>query len=171
MTDISSTEYITVNKQGVFVGDETDKKYRGKTIGYIRDINKVFADIQSKKPEVQELHCGAFEAKGTYAQPGNPSGKFGPSVWCRVKLSDGRLGPWVFLYSYGSASECASYCAINCVNNVNSSSAMCSAVLNLSETGKIKSDLKQVLQEADLSKYVGKKIELNGYVVTVQKQR
>ena len=34
------------------------------------------------------------------------------------------------------------------------------------------SELKHVLQKIDLSKYVGKKlVELNGYVITVQKQK
>ena len=135
MTDIPNTEYITINKDGVFVGGKPATIYRGENIKFIHDIKANFVAMQKQNPEVQELYAGAFETKGEYAKPGIPSGKFGPYAWYRAKLSDGRLGPWVFSHTNIPACDCAKYCAYNCGNYVRLST-MRSAVLNILQKQK-----------------------------------
>lgn len=131
MTDIPNTEYITVNKDGVFVGSKPATTFNGRKICHLDCLKADFAETQKQNSEIQELHVGAFLTKGTFfAESGKPSGTLGASAWCRVKLYDGRLGPWVFSYTYGAASECASYCACGCGFNVRFRSDMRSAVLN-----------------------------------------
>ena len=112
MTDMPNTEYITINKDGVFVGGKPATKYRGEKIQMLNQVKTYFSYLQMESPEVQEIHVGAFEAGGIYANPGNPSKVLGPNVWCRIKLFDGRLSPWIFDSAINSASDCASYCAL-----------------------------------------------------------
>lgn len=167
MTDIPNTEYITIDKDGIFVGGKRATTYRGESIPYIYDIKRYFARIQRQNPEIQELHVGAFETKGQCAKPGNPSSAFGPNAWCRVKLFDGRMGSWVFDCTYSSASSCAYNCACLCGIFSPDNSGLRSGLLNFVK----EPDLKTALKKVDLSKFVGKTIELNGYVITIQKQR
>ena len=129
MSEIPNTKYITINKDGVFVVDKPATCYRGKQIIAMDDIKENFVAIQKQNPNVQELHVGAFETEGKYSKPSTPSGKFGRNAWCRVKLFDGRLGPWVFHYTYSSASGCARFCAYNCGHDVRYDSGMRSALL------------------------------------------
>ena len=175
MSEIPNTEYITINKDGVFVGSKHATRYRGSLICNVCSIKENFRNIQHQNPEIQELHVGAFETKGEHAQPGNPSGKFGSNAWCRVKLFNGRIGAWVFDHTYSSASACAGRCAYYCGYHVRPYSAMRSGLLNFTKAEPKRdvpvSDLKQALEKGDLSNLVGKKVELNGYIVTVQKQR
>jgi len=133
MSDIPNTEYITINKDGIFVGGKPATHYHGVEILFIDETKILFAKIQKKHPEISELHVGAFETSGAYAKPGNPSGKFGPNSWCRVKLQDGRLGPWVFAGTFILASDCASYCASDCGYYVYSYSGMRSALLGFAK--------------------------------------
>ena len=119
MSEIPNTKYITINKDGLFVVDKPATCYRGKQIIAMDDIKENFVAIQKQNPN----------AEGKYSKPSTPSGKFGRNAWCRVKLFDGRLGPWVFHYTYSSASECAGHCAANCGYSVRSYSGMRSALL------------------------------------------
>ena len=113
MSDIPDTKYITITKDGVFVGGKPATHYHGEEIGRIEYVKKDFANMQKMYPEIQELHIGAFEDKGKFAEHGEPSGKFGRYAWCRAKFSDGVVGNWVFDFSYGSGASCAHYCAHN----------------------------------------------------------
>ena len=130
MSDIPNTEYITINKYGIFVGGKSATTYHGENIGFIHDIKEHFAAIQKRNPVVQELHAGAFEVNGEYAKPGTPSGKPGLYAWCRAKLFDGRLGPWVFCGTFGTADICAHYCADYCGSYVHRIFDFRSAVLS-----------------------------------------
>ena len=136
MKDIANTNYITINNDGVFVGGEPATTYNGKEIGFIDNTRVCFSDIQMQNPEVQELHVGAFETNGRFMKAGNPSEVFGKNAWARVKLWDGRLGPWVFNMQYNTSSDCAFYCAQRCCNNVRLYSAMRSAMLKIASKDK-----------------------------------
>lgn len=74
--------------------------------------------MQEQNPNITEFHIGAFETLGEYVKPGNPDGAFGPNAWCRVKYKNGDLGAWVFNRTYGSAADCAYYCARDCAGFV-----------------------------------------------------
>ena len=114
MSDIPNTEYITINKDGIFVGGKPATIYRGEKIVDVDNVKNNFVNIQKNYPQIAELHVGAFATSGKFTKPGNPSGKFGLNEWCRVKLQDGRVGSWVFYRTYSSASLCAYYCARDC---------------------------------------------------------
>lgn len=163
MTDIPNTEYITINKGGVFVGERPATHYHNQEIKWIEYAKTDFANLQKQKPEIKELHIGVFATKGKYAKPGEPSVEFGANVWCRVKFSDDVIGNWVFFSEHTSPAVCAAYCASDCLAR----SDLKSAILD-----RASYDVElQKLQKIDLSKFVGKKIVLNGYLVTVQKQK
>ena len=54
MSDIPNTRYITINKNGIFVGGKPATTYRGVEIKFIDDIKESFANTQSRNPKVQE---------------------------------------------------------------------------------------------------------------------
>lgn len=149
MTDISNTEYITITKDGVFVGGKPATEYHGYMI-YFLDISRAgLVQIQKQNPEVQELHIGAFETAGFFAKKGNPSKVFGRNAWVRVKMSDGRLGPWVFQNTYASTTDCAKNCAYNCAYLVRSRPDMCSAMLNFTEDKETNTENKKTAQSKE----------------------
>ena len=92
MANIPNTEYITINKDGVFVGEKPATKYRGEDICWLLGLQKKFADIQRLNKNVAELHVLSSETCGESAKPGNPSGKHGLNAWCRVKFENGCVG-------------------------------------------------------------------------------
>ena len=136
MSDIPNTEYITINKDGIFVGGKTATTYREGNICFLGKVKENFAEIQRENPGIQELHVGAFDTAGFFAKPGNPSGKFGKYAWCRVKLFNGFLRPWVFNIQYSFAADCASFCMLYCSNCVCNNFAMRVAVLDIENKQK-----------------------------------
>lgn len=129
MTDIPNTEYITINKDGVFVGGKPATTYRGERIYNADKVKKYFAWMQEQNPNITEIHIGAFVTPGEYAKPGNLDGIFGPNGWCRVKYKNGNLGAWVFYGTSCSAAYCAAYCAYYCAYRVRYYASFRSAVL------------------------------------------
>ena len=97
MTDIPNTEYITIDKDGLFVGGFHATHYRGMKIAQTDNVKRFFNSIKQANPSVRELHIGSFDTRGKYAEIGNPSGKPGVKTWCRAMFSDGKVGNWVFL--------------------------------------------------------------------------
>jgi len=136
MADISNTEYITVNANGIFVGGKPATKYRGEEIYEADYVKEVFAWMQEQNPEIEEFHIGAFETRGERAKPGNPNGVFGPNAWCRVKFKNGKLGAWVFFNSGSSAADCAFGCARYCASRVHSLAGFRAAVFDLGDKQK-----------------------------------
>lgn len=128
MTDIPNTEYITINKDGIFVGGKPATTYCGEKIRFSNGVRKKFADIQRLNETVAELHVLSSETFGEYAKVGNPSGNHGRTAWCRVKFENGNLGAWVFSYARGSAADCAYYCALYCATYVRDVASFRSAV-------------------------------------------
>ncbi len=129
MADIPNTEYITINKDGIFVGGKPAETYRGEEILLLNGVQKNFADIQRLNETVAELHVLSSETRGEYVKVGNPSGNHGRNAWCRVKFNDGRVASWVFCNAYSSAANCAFYCAYVCAGNVRGFANFRSAVL------------------------------------------
>lgn len=130
MTDIPNTEYITINKDGIFVGGKPATTYRGKHIYYLVAVRDYFSGVQRLNKNVAELHVLSSETSGKYAKVGNPLGNHGPNIWCRVLLSDGRLGAWVFAYTSSSAANCAYRCADLCADAVRGNAVFRSAVFD-----------------------------------------
>ncbi len=172
MTDISNTEYITVNKDGIFVGGKPATTYHGEKIRNIDEVKIVFAWMQEQNPEIEDFHVGAFESLGGWAKPGNPDGAFGPKAWCRVKKKGSSPAPWVFGYAYSSAADCADYCAYFCAVYVRSYASFRSAVFgkqNVNPMAKPQNQELKKLEQVDFSKLPKSPIELNGYRILVEK--
>jgi len=175
MIDISNTEYITINKDGVFVGGKPATVYHRKAISFLDKIKANFAALRNENPELQELHVGAFETKGVFAKKGNPSEVFGKNAWIRVKMSDGRLGNWAFCNTFGSASGCACYCANYCGSIVRINSDMRSAMFNFTKEDKeTNTENKQTEQSKKQSKGQHKiisAIKIGDFKITIEKTK
>lgn len=176
MTDIKNTEYITVNKDGIFVGGKPVTTYRGEGIYNTDLVKRVFVWMQEHNPNIAEFHIGAFVALGEDEKPGNPDGAFGSKAWCRVKYKNGILGAWVSPNAYGSAADCAFYCAYYCAGCVRSNAGFRGAVFgatiekqNVNQMAKSKNPEIEKLKTVDFSKLPKKPIELNGYRILVEK--
>ena len=118
-SDIPNTEYITITRDGAFVGGVKATQYRGEDIYELDELPKYFVQIKALVDleyglDVAELHAMSSETKGTYAEPGDPSPNHGCNAWVRAKFADGTVSRWVFYYSYLSSSGCAGYCAYSC---------------------------------------------------------
>ncbi len=172
MVDIPNTEYITVNKDGIFVGGKPATTYRDEDICGMQDVKNMFAWMQKQNPEIEEFHIGAFETRGEHAKPGNPNGVFGPNAWCRVKFKNGKLGAWVFVYPYGSAANCAYYCARDCANSVRGDasfrSAVLGAVIDKQNSRQKQNALTNALKDTDLSQFIGTH-KIGAYEIVVRK--
>ena len=129
MTDIPNTEYITINKDGIFVGGKPATTYCGEKIRFSNGVRESFADIQRLNKNVAELHVLSSETFGEYAKVGNPSGNHGRTAWCRVKFENGNLGAWVCLEAHGSTTGCARTCAGYCAHFVRADASFRYAVL------------------------------------------
>lgn len=181
MNDIPNTEFITVKRDdkgrvGVFVGGKPATHYRGEKIWNIEYVKETFAWMQEQNPEIEEFHIGAFATRGKYAEVGNPSGEFGPNAWCRVKKKGSSSAPWVFFNPYGSAANCAYYCASSCASFVRVNASFRRALLgsaidkqNVNPMAKSKNPEIEKLKTVDFSKLPKSPIELNGYEIVVRK--
>jgi hypothetical protein len=74
-----------------------------------------------------ESQCATNE--GVYAVRGTPAGTSGQYCWCR--MTEPRVGAWVFRNDYDSASYCSTDCAGNCADYVRSNADLRAAVLGL----------------------------------------
>lgn len=206
MAYIPNTEYITINKNGFFIGDKevvgiyegTEEKketlFHGHTIyatksfaaGFTR-FDNWFESIQRHIPNIEEIHVGAFDTKATKYEQGFPSGKFGKNTWCRIKLKDkdATYSPWVFYYEHCADWASVSHGGLYCVKELANGPEFRSALLKAANTDSKQSEqqqntslpdndapiteLKQKLQSIDLSKLVGKTVDLNGYKIMIRK--
>lgn len=126
--DISNTEYVTITTDDVLVGGEPTRQYHGQDLYNYYHLTAYFKEArdiirEDYGCELLEIHCLQSSTDGEYAKSGNPiADKDGTNCWCRVVYLDKNkqkaVSLWVFIYSYGSASGCASYCTYNCGNRV-----------------------------------------------------
>lgn len=91
MAELENNTYLTITKNGMRLGNKNVTKYQGKEINCKTTIEMFFEDIQRRKSQnISEVHVLSSETPGEYAKPGDPSGKTGPYVWCRIKYKDGK---------------------------------------------------------------------------------
>lgn len=95
MNDIPSTEYITINKTGVFIDTNKTTKYRGKQIHFRKMLKEIFVILQRENPELECVQVITSETSGIQGDVNTPSSKHGVYVWCRVGYKNGTFGPWV----------------------------------------------------------------------------
>ena len=123
--DINSDDYITVTKDGIFVGGQPATHYRGREINQPKNTVIQFKEIQKyvKKNyvvDVDEMHCLSSETDGDFTgNIGNPSLKHGFYSWYRLKFADGALSPWGYGndYSYCEKQDPTGHRANTCASN------------------------------------------------------
>lgn len=126
--EISDTEYVTVNRDGVFVGGKPATRYRGEEMYNLAELPKYFVQLRALVEyeygkEIVEYDAMSSETGGEYAAPGDPSPEHGGNAWIRCRFADDTYTPWVFNGSY-SASRCASLCADLCGDLAQSDSSL-----------------------------------------------
>ena len=162
MTYIRNTKYITINKDGVFVGGKPATHYRGVKMGSDSWECESFCAIQARYPNVMEIHVLSSKTCGVYAKAGNPSAETGPNVWCRVKFTSGHIGSWVLRNKFKSGND---FCAENCLY-------VCMAELCLEEDFRnavFGAKLFDALKTSNLSVFVNNPLQINGYEIVVKK--
>lgn len=130
MTDIANNEYVTINKQGIFVGGKPTEIYRDIEIQSPGYTMTLFHRIQPLCPTIQEIHISSSKTPGEFAKPGNPSPVSGEHAWCRAKFTDNKLGNWIFCATLISPEICAYICTVACMRNLRSNETFRSAVIN-----------------------------------------
>ena len=90
MQDIPNTEYITIKKEGVFVGGQPAIYYRGKKMHSQSLTQTYFLYLQEKFPVIEECHVlsSKTEAKlyNTNEQPSQQDGKYMPSIFPSIRV-------------------------------------------------------------------------------------
>ncbi len=99
MSNIPSTEYITVKKDGIFVSNKPTVCYCGQKILYPESIKNKLEKIQQQYPNIKELRFLASETGGKYYESGSPVAKHGSNGWACFEFIDGFVSPWVLVIS------------------------------------------------------------------------
>jgi len=111
MSEIPNTEYITIKKEGVFVGGQVAIYYRGKKLHSQSLTQTYFLYIQEKFPTIEEIHVLSSETDGKlYDINTKPTRQNGKYTWCRIKFTNGKLGHWVPNLMWNNAIETYCYC-------------------------------------------------------------
>ena len=134
MTDnITNKDYITITDEKVMVGGKETTKYRGCDIWHMEALPSLFKDIQTKVKQEYgaapiEMRVLSSKTSRQYTKPGTPSAEPGKNAWVSFVFANGTKTPWVFRYSFSSASDCAALCAYACGLSVRDSSDFRSGV-------------------------------------------
>ena len=98
MATIPNTEYVTVSKEGIFVGGKPATYYCGQKILYPETIMDNFKKIQSKYLNIKEFRFLASETtKENILESGTPVAKHGLNGWACFEFIDGFISPWVLM--------------------------------------------------------------------------
>ena len=161
MTDnITNKDYITITDKKVMVGGKETTTYHGQEIcmseilpSYFKNIQQIVKDEYGAAPIA--MCVLSSETDGKCAKPGTPSAELGKNAWVRFMFANGFKTPWVFTYSFSSASDCADHCAIGCGRHVQYDSDLRSGLF-----GPIADKIKQKATQTESPK-VGQLIEMD----------
>ena len=111
MPDIPNTEYITVKKDGIFIGGQPAVYYRGQKVHSQSVTTAYFLYVQEKFPIIEEFHILSSKTDGKmYDMNETPSQQDGKFTWCRIKFTNGKTGYWVPNLIWNNAVETYCYC-------------------------------------------------------------
>jgi len=158
---IDKNSCITINEAGVFTYKPL--QYAGEKIEKMPDSIMLFKTIKRQRPDIKEIQIIASVTDCTANKYVIPSTMFGPNAWCRVVFSDDIVGPWVWLHCYNSAPECAKKCLFDCVKCASLFGQFNNALFDKRVT------LIRALQAKDLSAFDKKNLEINGYIIAINK--
>lgn len=116
--------FLTINKDGVFLGKNAAIKYRGEKLDkyHIQDITKWFSienDSLSPKPQFTELYVMSSESAGLFSVSGKPSLKHGKYVWARAKSLGGAVSDWTYLCELKNPSDAAKFAIVSAMTGIN----------------------------------------------------
>ena len=171
MEYIPDTEYVTINKNGFFIGgkkvigmnntkESEPTKFHRCGISAMDAFGEGFClwfeCAKSQIPMLEEIHVGAFDTEGELYQIGYPSGKLGKNVWCRIKLSceeDVTTNPWVLHHDSFALWHAISHIGDYALKDITNRPEFRSALLKAANTDskKIEQPQKTNLSENDIS--------------------
>ena len=158
--NITNKDYITITDTKVMVDGKETTEYRGQRIWDIQFLPTMFKEIQDIVNQEYnivpiEMHVLSSETRGRFVKSSDPSAKNGPNAWVRFMFANGLKAPWVFYGSYSPVSDCAFYCAGDCVNDVRVNSPFRASVF-----GSVADKIKQKATQTESPK-VGQLIEMD----------
>ncbi len=132
--DISADKYLTITADDITIGGKSTTKYNGYDIWnrdmcmkYVQESSKLF--FEEHGVSLLELHVVQ-----TNNSVGNPMPDVnGKCCWLRCVFDvygKQKTTPWVFIYDYGSAANCANFCAYRCAYYVRDYAAFRSALFS-----------------------------------------
>ncbi len=173
MQNIKNTDYITINKDGMFIEGKPTTHYLGEKMLFQPDALDLFKQIQQLNNGIQELQVLSSETMGERAEIGNPSEIKGKYSWCRIKLTDGTVGKWVCCDKYRTLKSCSRksvyFCALNVLHDKKLQYSLFRTTLS---KPKIEDIAAQKIRNVDFSKISNMKtIQINGFDIVILKQK
>ncbi len=106
---MTNNDYVTITREGIFVGDKPATVYHGQTIIKQRQIQQVFS--MPGLDDITALHVLQSDTAGQVFHPGDPEpSTTGPYIWIRVDTKYG-MSPWFFRLPDIGRKDTASLCA------------------------------------------------------------
>lgn len=118
MAKITNKDYITISRDGVFVGGKPATKYHGKPIAKLQEVGYVFF-MSAGLETIKEIHVLQSSTEGTVFEAGNPEpAKDGGHVWIQAVTETGTT-PWIYRLGGNDGKDIASLCAFQCAWTLN----------------------------------------------------
>lgn len=116
--------FLTVNQDGVFLGNVATTTYRGEKLDeyHIHNAQRSFLvdnDALAKKEKFAELYIMSSETAGLFSIAGKPSFKHGKHVWVRAKMLEGTVSDWTYLCELKNPSDAAKYAICSVMTGIN----------------------------------------------------
>lgn len=109
---ISNNDYVTISRDGIFVGGKPATVYHEQTIAKPEQIMQVWN--MPGLEDIIELHVLQSDTDGQVFHPGNPEpAATGHYIWIRANTKYG-MSPWIFRLSDIGRNDAASLCAFQC---------------------------------------------------------
>ena len=106
---ISNNDYVTISRDGIFVGDKPATVYHKQTIAKPEQIKQIWN--MPGLEDINELHVLQSDTSGQVFHPGNPeSSATGHYIWIRANTKYG-MSPWIFRLPDIGRDDAASLCA------------------------------------------------------------
>jgi hypothetical protein len=111
--------FLTLNKDGVFLGKNVTNTYRGEKLDeyHIQYVKKSF--VIARNQQFAELYVMTSETAGLFSIGCNPSLKHGKHVWARAKSLGGATSGWTYLCELKNPSEAAKFAITSVMTGIN----------------------------------------------------
>ncbi|MBQ1997162.1 MAG: hypothetical protein R8M71_03495 [Alphaproteobacteria bacterium] len=114
---ITNKDYITINRDGVFVDGKPATKYHGKEIAKLEQIKQALATPGTE--DILEIRALQSDTYGQVLEFGNPvPSNIGACIWMQAVTKTGTT-PWIFRLDNGLRTDTAAICAFQCAWAVN----------------------------------------------------